>query len=232
MLRPADGRIAVISTFIPGLRDEQDRVVKEVLNQRVTVVSAGAGTGKTFTAIKAVLALLEKAAEPPISLDQFVLITFSRKAATELRLRMAAALRKKLEAAREAKDIEGVKRWRHTSERLGAAYIGTFHAFCLRILRTYGYSEYVARESDVSFSLLLQRQAFEQTRAKLLDGTPESKFVRTQLFEGKQPLADYKLQRLVFDIMDYVRNRSLPLDELVTLARRRNSEDANRDFSL
>lgn len=222
----------MISTFASSLRDEQARVVEEVLNQRVTVVSAGAGTGKTFTTIAAVLALLEKAAEPPISLDQFVLITFSRKAATELRLRMAAALREKLEAARAARDIEGVKRWRHTSERLGAAYIGTFHAFCLRILHTYGYSEYVARESDVSFSLRLRRQAFAQTRAKLCDGTPESTDVCRQLFKSAQPLPEYKLQKLVFDIIDYVRNRNLSLDELVALAQQRGPKDANRNFSL
>jgi DNA helicase-2/ATP-dependent DNA helicase PcrA len=213
-------------------RDEQDRVVQEVLNQKVTVVSAGAGTGKTHTTIAAVLTLLRSAVEPPISLDQFVLITFSRKAATELRLRMAKALREELDAARNSIDMMGVKQWRHASERLGAAYVGTFHAFCRRLLRTYGYSEYVARDSDVSFSLHLRRQAFAQTRAKLLDTTPESRLVRTQLFEGEKPLADYVLQELVFDIIDYVRNRNLSLDEIVTLTKQRDSADPNRDFSL
>ena len=94
-----------------------------------------------------------------------------------------------------------------------------------RLLRTYGYSEYVARESSVSFSQRLLREAFAQTRAKLLDDTPESTFVRTQLFTGKQQgeqqFADYDLQKLVFDIIDYVRNRNLPLGELVILTQRR-----------
>jgi DNA helicase II / ATP-dependent DNA helicase PcrA len=218
--------------FASHLREEQARVVQEVLDQKVTVVSAGAGTGKTFTTIAAVLTLLQRAAEPPISLDQFVLITFSRKAATELRLRMATALRGELDTARKANDMTGIRQWRHASERLGAAYIGTFHAFCRRILRTYGYSEYVARESDISFSLHLRRQAFAQTRAKLLDDTPESTFVRKQLFMGEQLLTDYDLQKLVFDIIDYVRNRNLSLDEIVTLTEQRNSTDTNRDFSL
>jgi len=216
--------------FALHLREEQARVVREVLNQKVTVVSAGAGTGKTFTTIAAVLTLLQSVAEPPISLDQFVLITFSRKAATELRLRMTAALRGELDAARNANDMRSIRQWRHASERLGAAYIGTFHAFCLRILRTYGYSEYVARESDVSFSSRLRRQAFAQTRAKLRDDTTESTFVCTQLFMGEHQLADYNLEKLVFDIIDYVRNRNLSLDELVTRTEQRN--DANRDFSL
>ncbi|HEU5377182.1 MAG TPA: ATP-dependent helicase, partial [Ktedonobacteraceae bacterium] len=215
-----------------SLRPEQVRVVEDVCNQRVTVVSAGAGTGKTFTTIAAVLTLLQSAAEPPISLDQFVLITFSRKAATELRLRMAAVLREKVDAAREANNKVGIKQWRHASERLGAAYIGTFHAFCRRILRTYGYSEYVARESDVSFSLRLQRQAFSQVRAKLLDGTHESTLVRKQLFEGKSSLTDYELQKLVFDIIEYIRNRNLPINEIVSLTEQRVSSDVNRDFSL
>jgi len=145
---------------------------------------------------------------------------------------MAAALREELDAARNTNDMMGVRQWRHANERLGSAYIGTFHAFCRRLLRTYGYSEYVARESDVSFSLHLRRQAFAQTRAKLLDDTHESTFVRTQLFMGEQQLADYDLQKLVFDIIDYVRNRNLSLDELVTLTQQRGSVDTNRDFSL
>ncbi len=232
VLRLADGRSAVTLAFASSLRDEQKRVVQAVLDQKVTVVSAGAGTGKTFTTIAAVLALLQSVTEPPISLDQFVLITFSRKAATELRLQMAAALRAELDAARNSNDKMGVKQWRHASERLGAAYVGTFHAFCRRLLRTYGYSEYVARESDVSFSLHLRRQAFAQTRAKLLEETPESRFVRTQLFMGEQQLADYVLQELVFDIIDYVRNRNLSLDEIVTLTKQRELADPNRDFSL
>lgn len=232
VLRLADRRIAVSIALASPLREEQARVVQEVLNQKVTVVSAGAGTGKTFTTIEAVLALLQRTAEPPISLDQFVLITFSRKAATELRSRMAAALRRKLEEARNDNDMTSVRQWRHASERLGAAYIGTFHAFCRRILRTYGYSEYVARESDVSFSLHLRRQAFAQTRAKLLDDTPESNFVREQLFMGEQQLTDYDLRKLVFDIIDYVRNRDLSLDEIVMRTEQRGSTDTNRDFSL
>jgi DNA helicase-2/ATP-dependent DNA helicase PcrA len=232
MLRQADGRIVVSFTFASRLRDEQARVVQEVLTQKVTVVSAGAGTGKTFTTIAAVLALLQNAAEPPISLDQFVLITFSRKAATELRLRMAAALRGELEAARNANDMARVKQWRHASERLGSAYIGTFHAFCRRLLRTYGYSEYVARESDVSFSLRLQRQAFTQTRSKILDDTPDSCFVRAQLFTGEHQLTDYGLQELVLDIIQHVRNRNLSLDKIVELTEQRSSTDTNRGFSL
>jgi DNA helicase-2/ATP-dependent DNA helicase PcrA len=214
------------------LRPEQNRIVQEVLSQKVTVVSAGAGTGKTFTTIAAVLTLLQRVTEPPVSLDQFVLITFSRKAATELRLRMATALRGELDAARNANDMASIRQWRHASERLGAAYIGTFHAFCHRILHTYGYTEYVARESDVSFSRHLLRQAFTQTRAKILDDTPESTLIRTQLFTGQQQLTDYKLQDLVFAIIDHVRNRNLPLDELVRQTQQRSPEDPNRDFSL
>lgn len=213
-------------------RDEQRRIVQEVRQKKVTVVSAGAGTGKTFTTVATVLTLLEESTEPPINLDQFVLITFSRKAATELRLRMAKALRDELEAARRTNDLPGIRRWRQASERLGAAYIGTIHSFCRHLLRTYGYSEYVARESEVSFSSHLRNEAFEQTRKKLRDGTPESEFVCQQLFKGEKPLADYQLRDLVFDIIDYVRNRNLSLDEIVKFVKKRERSDTNRRFSL
>jgi ATP-dependent exoDNAse (exonuclease V) beta subunit len=52
------------------------------------------------------------------------------------------------------------------------------------------------------------------------------------LFMGKQQLEDYKLQKLVFDIIDYVRNRNLSIDELVMLTQQRGPTDTNRDFSL
>src|SRR5919198_1174418 len=69
---------------------EQAAVVDHVLTHRFTVADAGAGAGKTQTTVAAVFELL--AQRPESSLDQFVLITFTNKAADELRRRLETAL--------------------------------------------------------------------------------------------------------------------------------------------
>jgi ATP-dependent exoDNAse (exonuclease V) beta subunit len=66
-----------------------DHVAAQSAGCCATVVSAGAGSGKTHTTVATVLHLAETKGA---TLDQFVLITFTEKAADELRARMERAL--------------------------------------------------------------------------------------------------------------------------------------------
>src|SRR4051794_39501285 len=123
--------------------DQQAAVVDHVVGQgpayRVTVVSAGAGSGKTHTTVAAVLELVELRGA---SIDQFVLITFTEKAADELRARMERSLAERVRGASTEADRLF---WQGQQERLAAAYAGTIHGFCRQILKTFGYDERVAR---------------------------------------------------------------------------------------
>src|SRR4051794_21077066 len=69
--------------------DQQAAVVAHAAGQgtasRATVVRPGAGSGKTHTTVASVLDLVERCGA---GIDQFVLITFTEKAADELRARM------------------------------------------------------------------------------------------------------------------------------------------------
>src|SRR5205807_10096845 len=111
---------------------QQAAVVDAVLAGPVTVVGAGAGSGKTHTTLAAVLELIDAG---PATLDRFVLITFTEKAAGELRRRIEEAL-----AGRAAAAGAGRRRWDQQRELLAAAYIGTIHGFCRFVLTTYGYA--------------------------------------------------------------------------------------------
>ncbi|MDQ6779565.1 MAG: ATP-dependent helicase [Candidatus Eremiobacteraeota bacterium] len=73
----------------PVLSAEQERAVRHPVGA-AAVVEAGAGTGKTFTIVERVAALHESGKIPA---DKILLLTFARKAAAELRARIAQRLR-------------------------------------------------------------------------------------------------------------------------------------------
>ncbi len=93
------------------------------------LVSAGAGSGKTRIVVARVLYVLgveiagQRIAEP-VSLNQVAAITYTNKAAADLRLQLRAALR---DAGRH-----------DDAYRVDTARVGTIHAFCGDVLREFG----------------------------------------------------------------------------------------------
>jgi ATP-dependent helicase/nuclease subunit A len=104
----------------------QQRRALDVPNASVAL-SAGAGCGKTMVLTERFLAALDDAGGRP--LRALVALTFTEKAARELRQRIRARCRAKLAAA------EDPSRWWSVLRGLDAAPIGTFHQFCTRLLR-------------------------------------------------------------------------------------------------
>ncbi|HEX7666074.1 MAG TPA: UvrD-helicase domain-containing protein, partial [Polyangiaceae bacterium] len=93
------------------------------------VVEAAAGTGKTTALVGRILAILESGKG---RLSSLVAVTFTEKAAGEMKLR----LRAEIEKARErAKDAEILGRLDAALAELEAAHIGTIHSFCVDLLR-------------------------------------------------------------------------------------------------
>ena len=93
------------------------------------LVEAGAGSGKTKSLVDRMIALL---ASGRAEIDTLAAVTFTRKAAAELRGRFQVAL----ERARLAeKDAEVRCRLDAALTGLERSFIGTIHSFCARILR-------------------------------------------------------------------------------------------------
>ncbi len=96
-----------------------------------TLVSASAGTGKTAALVELYLRIAEgrTALGDGVSPYNILALTFTRKAAGEMRERLREALLAKL---RETPDNP-----RHIQmlDRLSEAFIGTFDAFCMNLLR-------------------------------------------------------------------------------------------------
>ena len=92
------------------------------------MLEASAGTGKTRVLVERYVNLLRAGVEP----DHILAITFTRKAAAEMRQRIIDRLK---EASRLSEFDAG--RWRDLKDRLGDIAISTIDAFCLSLLREF-----------------------------------------------------------------------------------------------
>ncbi len=111
----------------PALTDQQARAL-EVVGASVAL-SAGAGCGKTRVLTERYLRYLDGPDRRP--LRSIVALTFTEKAARELRNRVRRACRDRLDSGDEP------VYWRSVLRGLEAAPIGTFHAFCGELLRRF-----------------------------------------------------------------------------------------------
>ncbi len=111
-----------------NLTPDQARAI-QTLDRNVIVV-AGAGSGKTSVLVSRYLALLD--AHPDWELNALVAITFTQKAAREMRDRVRQALEARLAAATTEDEIE---RWSARATAMDGARIDTIHALCAALLR-------------------------------------------------------------------------------------------------
>ncbi|MGD8903949.1 MAG: UvrD-helicase domain-containing protein, partial [Anaerolineae bacterium] len=123
--------IVPIHTIVGQMKPspEQEPAVRE--RGRDIVVTAGAGTGKTRTLVARYLSLVAES----LPLRSIVAITFTRKAAREMRNRVRDEIRIYLERS----DLSETERdrWQGLYAELDAARIGTIHSLCSEILRSH-----------------------------------------------------------------------------------------------
>lgn len=115
-----------------GSLNEQQQVAVEQRGRAVAVI-AGPGAGKTKTLIARLHHLLEKRQVSP---EEITAVTFTNKAAEEMRARMGGA---------DAGQKQGRNVQKNAAEGTGL-WIGTFHAICSRLLQKAGCIFMVADE--------------------------------------------------------------------------------------
>ena len=112
------------------LTPQQEQAVKDRGGR--LLVSAAAGSGKTKVLVDRLLGYLTDPVNPA-NLDEFLMITYTKAAAAELRGKIAAKLSERLAETPENKHLQ------HQMQRLYLTKISTVHAFCADILREYAY---------------------------------------------------------------------------------------------
>ena len=110
------------------------------LNRHISV-TAGAGSGKTAVLVHRYLKIL---LEKDLSPSQVVAITFTEKAAAELKQRIVNEVNARLQAKPHNTQLEQIR------TGMLSAQISTIHAFCSQILREYP----VEAGVDANFSVL------------------------------------------------------------------------------
>lgn len=120
------------------------------------LVSAGAGSGKTAVLVERIIRLV---AFEGVDLDNFLVVTFTQAAASEMRERIGEAILEQLNNHPEQE--EHLRRQMHL---LKNASISTIHAFCSDILRGYFHAiglDPQFRVADENEARLLKNEALE-----------------------------------------------------------------------
>lgn len=122
------------------------------------LVSAAAGSGKTKVLVDRLLGYLTDPVAPA-NIDEFLIITFTKAAAAELRGKIAAKLSERI-------SIEPENRHLHRQlQRLYMTNISTVHSFCSDILRQFAYQVDLSadfRVADENECRQLQDRALEK----------------------------------------------------------------------
>ena len=133
------------------------------------IVEAAAGTGKTSELVRRIVAVLENG---KTTVDRIVAVTFTRKAAGELKLR----LRQELDKRRfDNKDPGEKGRLEDAMVRLEEAHIGTIHSFCADILRERPVEANIQpgfEELDEKESPRLFQRVFDRWSQEVMDDPP------------------------------------------------------------
>lgn len=154
--------------------DEQ-RAALTTRNAPVTV-DAGAGCGKTFVLTERFLSHLDPEWGDPAELDELVAITFTDAAAREMRGRIRAKCRERLQAT----SGEEAARWRALLRGLEGARVSTIHAFASRLIRDHA----IELGIDPAYTVLDPAEA-EVLKSACVDGA-----IRTRLAPREGRLDD------------------------------------------
>ena len=131
-----------------SIKENRELIATEL--DKTLIVEAAAGTGKTTELVGRIVALIQN---QRATIDQIVAVTFSEKAAGELKLR----LREELERARErtTADPAAGKLLDAAVHDFEEAHVNTIHGFCAELLRERPVEACV----DPAFAVLTETQA-------------------------------------------------------------------------
>lgn len=146
------------------------------------LVSAAAGSGKTKVLVDRLIGYLVDPVNPA-NIDDFLIITYTKAAASELRSKIAAKLSEKIS------DDPGNRHLQRQIQRLYLTKISTIHSFCSDAIREYAYmldvsADFrVADESEcMDIQIQILDQLLEEAYTEAQTGSPFYTFIDTQGF--------------------------------------------------
>ncbi|MBF0240384.1 MAG: UvrD-helicase domain-containing protein [SAR324 cluster bacterium] len=151
------------------------------------------------------------------------MITFTNKAADELRIRIQKAIYQRYTKVNQ---IDEKAYWHSQLEKLNSALIGTIHSFCLNaLLQPFGYQQNIAKEVSVSAGIQRLREAIDiRLNQSIADAEPyASDFIYN--------MEDYRLHNLIRDILMEALNNGLDPKQLLEWTKSQ-SEDPGKNMRV
>ena len=180
---------------------EQEAAVKN--RGGTLLVSAAAGSGKTRVLVER---LLDRICSEKKNIDEFLIITFTRAAAEELRARIARELSDLLHLEPENAHL------RRQTALLYKTQISTIHAFCTVLLRQWGHLLDIPADfglcEDEESAVLMQRTLDRVLEARYEDVTPTFAALLDVLTAGRD---DSRLADIVLDVYAKVQSDADPM---------------------
>ena len=135
------------------------------LDNQTLLVAAAAGSGKTAVLVERIITRL-KDMDNPLSVQELMVVTFTKAAAQEMSARIGLALAK----AMESTDDEAMQqRLERQLNLLPSAHISTLHSFCQWVIRSYFYKLDInptARIGNEAEMALLQQEVLADLLTK------------------------------------------------------------------
>lgn len=187
------------------LTQEQSAVVRNRGGE--LLVSAAAGSGKTRVLVER---LLSRVQDEGLDLDQFLVITFTRDTAAELRDKVLAELNRRLAQTPDDRHL------RRQTTLIYRAQISTIHAFCTVFLRENSHlldldpDFRVADETESSLLLAQTLERLLETRYEELDHNQFARLV--DAFSAGRD--DNRLKSIVLDIYGRIQSAPDPIQWL------------------
>jgi len=163
------------------LNDQQKEAVE--YHGGPSIVLAGAGSGKTRVLIQKVAYLITNLG---ISADAILMITFTNKAAGEMKERISRKLHE-LTSVSSDKTQTIQSKAQHIILPTKLGFVGTFHSFCAKILRNHG--EHIGLRKDfVIYSDNDQQDLIKQILKKVDAGRMTAGYFLNKISEAKNQL--------------------------------------------
>ena len=181
---------------------EQAQVIH--LRNRNILVSAAAGSGKTAVLVERIITRLT-VDEPPIDVDQMLVVTFTEAAAAEMKERIRDAIEKKLEEQPENVHLQRQATLIHNAQ------VTTIHSFCLSVIRDYFHMidlDPGFRIADEGELKLLRQDVLEEVLENCYTAGEQSFLDCIESFAAGRD--DKKIEEIILQLYEFSRSNPEP----------------------
>lgn len=177
------------------------------LGAQTLLVAAAAGSGKTAVLVERIITRL-KDMENPLSVQELMVVTFTKAAAAEMSARIGVALAKAMEST-DDKALQA--RLERQLNLLPSAHISTLHSFCQWVIRSYFYKLDIpptARIGNEAEMALLKQEVLESLLKEAYEHNTYGIFDLSDFFSDDK--SDAGLQDKVLSLYEFAMSQSNP----------------------